>query len=76
MTSKIDPMTFPLLFPHDDFGCAYRIFTNKRNKITPAQYYGHRLALRPDEQLHPLFNAGRLIENYAINFYAMIFERQ
>lgn len=70
-----DPMTFPLLFPHGDLGWTYNMSTNEGNKITPAQYYGHRLALRPDEQFNPLLNAGRLTQQYVINCYVMV-ERQ
>ena len=70
-----DPMTFPLLFPHGDLGWTYNMFTNKGKKITPLQYYGHRLSLRPDEPFNPLLNAGRLTQQYVINCYVMI-ERQ
>ncbi|KAG8170551.1 hypothetical protein JTE90_026035 [Oedothorax gibbosus] len=64
-----DPMTFPILFPHGDFGWTYNMKTTKGKKISPVQYYGPRLALHPDEPFNPLLNAGRLTQQYIINCY-------
>ena len=67
-----DPMTFPLLFPQGDLGWTYNMSTEKGKKITPLQYYGHRLALRPGTDFNPLLNAGRLTQQYVINCYVMV----
>ena len=67
-----DPMTFPLLFPHGDLGWTYNMVSKKGKKITPVQYYGHRLALRPSKLFNPLLNAGRLTQQYVICCYIMV----
>ena len=67
-----DPMTFPLLFPHGDLGWTYNMVSEKGKKITPVQYYGHRLALRPSKLFNSLLNAGRLTQQHIINCYIMI----
>nr|XP_046478596.1 uncharacterized protein LOC124217240 [Neodiprion pinetum] len=69
----VDPMTFPLLFPSGDLGWSYNmkhVGTNK--KISPVQYYGHRLALRRGEAQNQLLRSGRLTQHYVIHAYLTI----
>ncbi|XP_046435624.1 uncharacterized protein LOC124187277 [Neodiprion fabricii] len=69
----VDPMTFPLLFPSGDLGLSYNmkhVGTNK--KISPVQYYGHRLALRRGEAQNQLLRSGRLTQHYVIHAYLTI----
>nr|XP_042911674.1 uncharacterized protein LOC122272279 [Parasteatoda tepidariorum] len=67
-----DPMVFPLLFPKGDLGWTYQMPSQKGKQISPIQYYGHRLALRPNGPFNPLLHAGKLSQQYVINCYLLV----
>lgn len=60
ITQSADPMTFPLLFPHDDVGWTFNMCQIKDKNITPLQYFGQRLALLKN-YFNPLLNSVFLI---------------
>jgi hypothetical protein len=67
---NLEPMVYPLLFPHGDQGWSTSIELHGarlRTRVTQMQYYGYRFATR--DQFNPLLNAGKLTQQYFVDAY-------
>lgn len=73
LSCHLDPMCYPLLFPHGDPGWHNGMFhvperrTATRNRLTMQQFYSFRLAIR--EEFSPIHTSGKLFQQYAVDAY-------
>lgn len=72
ISEMVDPMSYPLLFPHGDAGWCpdMKLTTEKRMSI--CQYYSYRIACHPD-QLN-LQKGGKLWQQYVVDAYCKVEE--
>ena len=76
LSSNIDPMTYPILFPHGEYGWKSQMSHNAerasgtRNVVTMLQFYAHRLAVR--ELFSPIFYGGKLFQQYVVDAYLRV----
>ena len=76
LSSNIDPMVYPLLFPYGDLGwipgtlhnAKYRC--SKYNKITCLQFYSYRLSVR--FRFDPIFFCEKLFQQYVVDAYIRV----
>ena len=73
ISPNVDPMTYPILFPHGERGWCPGIqhspqhATAKRNSVTHLQFYSFRLAVR--QQFSPIHKSGKLFQQYIVDAY-------
>ena len=72
-----DPMTYPLIFPHGDFGWnTNMLYQNQdqnqggRKRVSMLEYYKYRLAIRPG--FSALHRAGKLFQQYLVDAYTKV----
>jgi hypothetical protein len=72
----LDPMSYPLLFPHGEFGWhtglkhAEERRTRVRNRLTMQEFYSFRLAFRGGFSI--IHRAGKLFQQYLVDAYIKI----
>jgi hypothetical protein len=67
---NLEPMVYPLLFPHGDQGwssCISLQGAKVRTRVTQMQYYGYRFAVR--DGFNPLLNAGKLTQQFFVDAF-------
>ena len=70
----VDPMTYPLLFPagtpgwHENLQHSDQFRTACYTRLTPAQFYSHRLMIRDKHRVFP-HGAGQLFQQYVLDAY-------
>ena len=73
ISSHVDPMCYPLLFPRGDLGWhdsmrhVAEFRTAARNRLTMQQFYAHRLAIRDGFSL--IHSSGKLFQQYLVDAY-------
>ena len=69
-----DPMTYPLIFPHGDFGwntdMRYHQNQGRRTRVSMLEYYKYRLAIRPG--FSALHRAGKLFQQFLVDAYTKV----
>ena len=76
LSSNIDPMVYPLLFPRGALGWKPntkhnpRHSTPTRNNVTMLQLYAHRLAARVG--FCPIFSSGKLFQQFVVDAYVRV----
>jgi hypothetical protein len=76
LSANIDPMVYPILFPHGEYGWYNGMQQNperrteKRTKISCLQFYSHRLANRG--MFSPIFHSGLLFQQYVVDAYVRV----
>ncbi|KAK7089794.1 hypothetical protein V1264_024238 [Littorina saxatilis] len=76
MSANIDPMVYPLFFPHGELGWQCHMqhvpaySTNKRTRLTTLQFYAHRLSVR--QAFSPLFYGSKLFQQYIVDAYIRV----
>jgi hypothetical protein len=62
------------MFPYGDKGWSPNLKQNEETdkRMTPLQYYAHRLAYRPNSNFSPILFCGRLTQQYVIQAYIVI----
>uniref|UniRef100_UPI00358E575D uncharacterized protein n=1 Tax=Myxine glutinosa TaxID=7769 RepID=UPI00358E575D len=71
LSSHIDPMTYPILFPHGEPGwminMPHQRQTAVRNKVTHREFYAYRLAIR--NEFSTIHSSGKLFQQYVVDGY-------
>ena len=73
ISSHVDPMCYPLLFPRGDLGWhdsmqhVAEFRTATRNRLTMQQFYAYRLAIR--DGFSPIHRSGKLFQQYLVDAY-------
>ena len=73
MSSNLDPMIYPLLFPRGDLGWSPDMKhteerkTEKRNRTTMLQFYSYRLAVR--DAFSAIHKSKKLFQQYLVDAY-------
>uniref|UniRef100_UPI00358F807C uncharacterized protein n=1 Tax=Myxine glutinosa TaxID=7769 RepID=UPI00358F807C len=71
LSSRIDPMTYPILFPHGEPGwminMPHQRQTAVRNKVTHREFYAYRLAIR--NEFSTIHSSGKLFQQYVVDGY-------
>ncbi|CAF3550738.1 unnamed protein product [Rotaria sp. Silwood1] len=66
-----DPMTYPLLFPHEDKGWYQELEkidqSRNRERVSMLQFYSYRLAIRPT--FSAIHYRGKLFQQYIVDAY-------
>ena len=60
LSLHLDPLIFPIMFPHGDLGWnpSFKQNLDASKKLSPLQYYSYRLAFRPKKKFSPFFFSG------------------
>ena len=75
LNEHVDPLSYPLLFPNGDLGWHARLEHKTEHqsatytRLTPAQFYGHRLMIRDLDNPLP-HGAGLLWQQYVCDAYS------
>lgn len=71
LSANVDPMTYPLLFPHGDSGWTVNIkHADGVRSVTCLQYYSYRLAHRGT--FNPCLLGGKLTQQYIVDAWSKV----
>ena len=67
LNHSYDPLQYPILFPHGNFGYNINMRNNEGNKLNIMPYYAYQLMDRGD--INYILSAGRLTQQYIVDQY-------